>query len=140
MNFNLENLFQWLKANKLSLYFSKAVLIIFHLSSTKIDHSLKFELGGKRLTVKYLGVLLDDHLIDGLHLLFWFRKLSCIRLDLAGKKQGKHKSGQIKPSHSNDKSLGRVIILFRFKKMIRIDIWRSQPFQMVNFCQIQMYP
>ena len=68
MNFNLKNLFHWLKANKLSLRFSKTVLIIFHLSSKKIDHSLKFELGGKHLTVKYLGILLDDYLIDDLHL------------------------------------------------------------------------
>ena len=67
MNFNLKNLSQWLKANKLSLNFSKTELIIFHSSSKKIDHSLKFKLDGKRLTatssVKYLGVLLDDHLI-----------------------------------------------------------------------------
>ena len=67
MNFNLKNLSQWLKANKLSLNFSKTELIIFHSSSKKIDHSLKFKLDGKRLTanstVKYLGVLLVNHLI-----------------------------------------------------------------------------
>ena len=67
MNFDLKNLSQWLKANKLSLNFAKTKLIIFHSSSKKIDHNLTFKLDGKRLTpistVKYLGVLLDDHLL-----------------------------------------------------------------------------
>ena len=67
MNFDLKNLSQWLKANKLSLNFTKTELIIFHSSSKKIDHNFKFKLDGKRLTststVKYLGVLLDDHLL-----------------------------------------------------------------------------
>ena len=67
MNFDLKNLSQWLKANKLSLNFTKTELIIFHSSSKKIDHSLKFKLDGKRLTpistVKYLGVFLENHLL-----------------------------------------------------------------------------
>ena len=41
--------------------------VIFHSSSKKIDHNLKFKLDGKCLTststVKYLGVLLDNHLL-----------------------------------------------------------------------------
>ena len=40
---------------------------LVHSSSKKINHSLKFKLDGKHLTansiVKYLAVLLDDHLI-----------------------------------------------------------------------------
>ena len=67
MKLDLKNLSQWLKANKLSLNFSKTELIIFYSSSKKIDHNLKFKLDGKRLTptstVKYLGVLLDEHLL-----------------------------------------------------------------------------
>ena len=67
MNFNLKNLSQWLKAKKLSLNFTKTELIIFHSSSKKIDHNLEFKLDEKRLTptsaVKYLGVLLDNHLL-----------------------------------------------------------------------------
>ena len=53
--------------------------------------------------------------IDGLHL-FGFRKLARMRVNMAGKKQGKHKLCQIKPSLSNSESLGRVRILFRFRK------------------------
>ena len=65
MNIDLKN--QWVKANKLSLNFTKTELISFHSNSKKIDHNLKFKLDGKRLnptsTVKYLGVLLDDRLL-----------------------------------------------------------------------------
>ena len=67
MNFDLKNLSQWLKANKLFLSFTKTESIIFHSSSKKIHHNLKFKLDGKCLTltrtVKYLGVLLDNHLL-----------------------------------------------------------------------------
>ena len=49
-NFDLKNLSQWLKANKLSLNFTKTELIIFHSSSKKINHNLKFMLDGKCLT------------------------------------------------------------------------------------------
>ena len=71
MNFDLNiinfDLPQWLKANKLSLNVTKTELIIFHSSSKKIDHSLKFKLDGKRLTptrtVKYFCVLLNNHLL-----------------------------------------------------------------------------
>ena len=49
------------------LFFTKTELIIFHSSSKKIDRNLKFKLDGEGLTpastVKYLGVLLDDHLL-----------------------------------------------------------------------------
>ena len=66
MNFDLKNLSQWLKANKLSLHVTKTGLIIFNSSSKKTYPSLKIILDGKRLiqtnTVKYLGVLLDGHL------------------------------------------------------------------------------
>ena len=66
-NFDLKNLSQWLKADKLSLNFTKTELILFHTNSKKIDHNLKFKLNGKCLTptstVKYLGVLLDDHIL-----------------------------------------------------------------------------
>ena len=58
---------QWLKANKLSLNIKKTELIIFHPKNTKLDYSVKFKLNGRRLTpistVKYLGILLDEHLL-----------------------------------------------------------------------------
>ena len=79
MNFDLKNLSQWLKANKLSLNFTKTELIIFHSSSKKIDYNLRFKLDGKRLTptttVKYLGVLLDNHLL-------WSKQISHVTTKL----------------------------------------------------------
>ena len=67
MNINLEYLSQWLRANKLSFNVTKTEMIIFDSSSKKTDHRIKYKVDGERLTqndtVKYLGVLLDDHLL-----------------------------------------------------------------------------
>lgn len=66
MNHDLENFSQWLKANKLSLTVGKTKLIIFRPCYKKIDDRVRFKPDGKRLiptdSVKYLGVLLDEHL------------------------------------------------------------------------------
>ena len=67
INLDLKNLSQWLKTNKLSLNVTKTEFFIFHSSYKKTDNRLKLKLDGKRLlqtdTVKYLRVLLDDHLL-----------------------------------------------------------------------------
>ena len=67
MNQDLKDLSQWLKAKKLSLNVKKTELIIFHPKKTKLDCSVKFKLNGKILnpisTVKYFGILLDEHLL-----------------------------------------------------------------------------
>ena len=64
---DFKNLSQWLKANKLSLNVKKTELIIFHAKNTKLDYGVKFKLNGRRLTpastVKYLGILLDEHVL-----------------------------------------------------------------------------
>ena len=52
MNFDLKNLSQWLKANKLSLNVTKKIspnFSIFHSSSKKTDTSFEIILVGKRL-------------------------------------------------------------------------------------------
>ena len=63
---DLKSLCSGLKQKKLSLNISKTELIIFHRNTASIDHSLKLKLHGERLnlsqSVKYLGVLLDEHL------------------------------------------------------------------------------
>ena len=55
-----------MKANNFSLNVKKTELIIFRRKAANIDYGIKFKLDGKRLTpintVKYLGILLDEHL------------------------------------------------------------------------------
>ena len=67
VNRDLSNLSNRLRANKLSLNVKKTELVIFRPRKFKIDHSFKFKLDGKRLapthSVKYLGVLIDEHLL-----------------------------------------------------------------------------
>ena len=66
INKDLSNLSNWLKTNKLSLNIKKTELVLFRPKKLKLDHSFKFKIDGKRLipihSVKYLGVLLDEHM------------------------------------------------------------------------------
>ena len=79
INKDLFNLSNWLKANKLSLNVKKKELVIFRSRKLKIDSSFKFKLDGKRLvptkSVKYLGVLLDEHL-------HWNEHISQVKMKL----------------------------------------------------------
>ena len=79
INKDLLNLSNWLKANKLSLNVKKTELVIFRSKKLKIDSSFKFKLNGKRLvptkSVKYLGVLLDEHL-------HWNEQISQVKMKL----------------------------------------------------------
>ena len=66
INKDLSNLSNWLKINKLSLNIKKTELVLFRPKKLKLDHSFKFKIDGKRLvpphSVKYLGVLRDEHM------------------------------------------------------------------------------
>ena len=77
INLDLKNLCNWLKANKISLNASKTEIIIFRHpnklithkkrdESTKCKFKLKIKIDGQKLNpsiyVKYLGVLIDQHL------------------------------------------------------------------------------
>ena len=79
INKDLFNLSNWLKASKLSLNVKKTELVIFRSRKLKIDNSFKFKLDGKRLvptkSVKYLGVLLDEHL-------HWNEQISQVKMKL----------------------------------------------------------
>ena len=80
MHQDLKILSQWLKANKLSLNVKKTELINFHPKNTKLKYSVKFKLNGKRLnsisTVKYLEILLDEHLL-------WTRQVNRVNSKLS---------------------------------------------------------
>ena len=60
VNYDLKNLSNWLKTNKISLNASKTELVLFTLPKKQLDCDLKIKLNGKRLydtdSVKYLGI------------------------------------------------------------------------------------
>ena len=79
MNYHLRKLSMWLKANKLSLNIEKSELVLFQRQNTKLNNSFKIKLDGKILfptgSVKYLGVLLDEHLT-------WSPQISHVQMKL----------------------------------------------------------
>ena len=66
MNYHPRKLSIWLRVNKLSLHVGQRELVMFRRQNTESKNSFKIKLGGTRLfsttSVKYLGVLLDEHL------------------------------------------------------------------------------
>ena len=70
-----------LRANKLSLNVKKTELLSLDQENLKQLHSFKFKLDGKRLarthSVKYLGVLIDEHLL-------WNKQITQIKMRLNG--------------------------------------------------------
>ena len=80
LNLDLRSLCNWLKANKISLNVSKTELLIFRHPNKKIDFDFRLKIDGKRLIsnkyVKYLGVLIDEHLNWTFHLNVLCTKLS----------------------------------------------------------------
>ena len=66
INYDLKNLSNWLKANKISLNIGKTELVLFTSSKKQLDCDLKIKLNGKRLyetdSVRYLGIQIDKRL------------------------------------------------------------------------------
>ena len=66
VNYDLKNLSNWLKANKISLNVGKTELVLFISSKKQLDCDLKIKLNGKRLyeidSVKYLGIQIEKRL------------------------------------------------------------------------------
>ena len=66
VNYDLKNLLNWLKANKISLNVGKTELVLFTSSKKQRDCDLKIRLNGKRLfetdSVRYLGIQIDKRL------------------------------------------------------------------------------
>ena len=66
LNYDLRQLCNWLKANKISLNCTKTELIVFRHPNKQLNYNLKIKINGKKLEptkqVKYLGVVLDPHL------------------------------------------------------------------------------
>ena len=67
LNLDLQSLWHWLNANKISLNASKTEYILFHHPNRKVDHDLvKLSIGGHDIkeskSIKYLGVQMDSDL------------------------------------------------------------------------------
>ena len=66
VNYDLKNLSNWLKANKISLNVGKTELVLFTSSKKQLDCDLKMKLNGKSLyetdSVRYLGIKIDKRL------------------------------------------------------------------------------
>ena len=66
VNFDLPNLVQWLRANKISLNANKTEIAVFRSPTKQIYKSLNFRLSGQKIEpkccTKYLGVIIDEHL------------------------------------------------------------------------------
>ena len=66
INYDLKGITHWLNANRISLNVNKTEFIIFRKSNKLANFEYKIKLNGKRLypstTIKYLGVLIDEHL------------------------------------------------------------------------------
>ena len=67
INFDLSNLVQWLRANKIALNVNKTDIAIFRSPRKQITKKMNFPLSGQKIRqktcTKYLGVLLDEHVL-----------------------------------------------------------------------------
>ena len=78
--FDLSNLVQWLQVNKIALNVNKTDIIIFRSSRKQITKKMNFRLSGQKIRqkscTKYLGVLIDEHLLFKDHINFLKQKLN----------------------------------------------------------------
>ena len=65
-NIDLKLLCHWLAANKISLNSSKTEYILFRHKLKSVKYQLKIKINGNKLypssSIKYLGIILDEHL------------------------------------------------------------------------------
>ena len=80
INHDLALITHWLRSNKISLNTSKTEIIIFRSKRKEIKKLLNFRLNGQKIPistkVKYLGVILDQHLDWKEHLSYILPKLN----------------------------------------------------------------
>ena len=80
-NHHLALLVQWFRSNKISPNTSKTETLLFRPKRKTITKHLNFRISGERIktstTVKYIGVLLHEHLNCQLHINALVTKLSC---------------------------------------------------------------
>ena len=72
INYDLKNIVEWLRANKISLNAGKTELVLFRSKNKQINKKLNFRISGQKIKIfsrtKYLGIILDENLTFGPHL------------------------------------------------------------------------
>ena len=72
VNFDLSNIVQWLRANKISLNINKTEIVVFRSPTRQIYKNLNFRISGQKIEskrcTKYLGVFIDEHLSFNKHM------------------------------------------------------------------------
>ena len=67
INFDLSNLVQWLRVNKIALNVKKTDIVIFQSPRKQITKKMHFRLSRQKIRqktcTKYLGILIDEHLL-----------------------------------------------------------------------------
>ena len=79
VNKGLKHVKRWLDSNRLSLNISKTNYIIFHSSASSVPTDISIKIGKKQISrvkyIKFLGVLLDEHLDGRYHIAKLSKKL-----------------------------------------------------------------
>ena len=72
VNKGLKHVDRWLDSNRLSLNISKTNYIIFHSSASSVPTDISIKIGKKQISrvkyIKFLGLLLDEHLDGRYHI------------------------------------------------------------------------
>ena len=80
VNKGLKHVKRWLHSNRLSLNISKTNYIIFHSSASSVLTDISIKIGKKQISrvkyIKFLGVLLDEHLDARYHIAELSKKLA----------------------------------------------------------------
>ena len=80
INHDLKNITEWLRSNRISLNSQKTEIIMFRAKGKDITKHLNFRLSGKKIElsekIKYLGLIIDEHLT-------WKQHMSLIKCKLS---------------------------------------------------------
>ena len=80
VNYDLKGITDWLNANRISLNVNKTEFIIFRSARRSLDCEINIKMNGKRLFsspyIRYLGILLDEHLSWTPHVMELTKKLN----------------------------------------------------------------
>ena len=80
VNQDLNSLVSWLNVNKIALNIAKTEIVLFRSPRKKLFYKVKLSLNGQTVklssTVKYLGIILDEHMSWKSHLTSLAQKLS----------------------------------------------------------------